>query len=157
MFSARVDVSATVTRIGALPARLRVRLQKAVESGAGRLLAIVQAKLSGEVLKARSGALRSSIRAEISEDGSAIVARVLSDGSVPYARIQEYGGRVFIPGIVPVNARALAFTYRGRLVFAERAAAHAVDIPERSYLRTSLAEFEPALLDDIRKLTAESL
>ena len=151
MLAVRADVNNAVAKLRALMEKTRAGVRDAVAAGAQRLVALVQAKLSGEVLKARSGALRASIRAEI--DGAG--ARISSD--VPYARIQEYGGRIGIPEIVPVNAKALAFTYGGKLVFATRAAAHAIDIPERSYMRLSLAEFAPGFVDDIRKVAAESL
>ena len=125
-------------------------VRDAVTSGAARLLALVQAKLSGEVLQPHSGRLRASVHVEVSETG----ARISTE--VPYARIQEYGGRISLPEIVPVNAKALAFAYRGKLVFAKRVAAHTVDIPERSYMRSSLYEFEAGFLSDIRKITADA-
>jgi len=153
MFTARVDAASAIAKLNALQSKLRAGVREAVEEDAARLLALVCDKLSGEVLNARTGNLLRSIRSETSDNG----ARVFSDGSVPYARIQEYGGRVSVPAIEPVNAKALAFAYDGRMVFAKRTAAHAVDIPERSYLRASLDEFAPAFLDDIRKLVAEAL
>jgi phage gpG-like protein len=113
---------------------------------------MVQRKLSGEVLAARSGALRRSIRAEVADDWRGVQARVFSDGGVPYARIQEYGGRIALPAIAAADAKALAFVYEGRLVFAKRAAAHVATIPERSFLRASLAEFAPALSESFRRV-----
>lgn len=147
-----IDTSPAVAKIEALKERLRAGIGEAIESAAARLLALVRAKLSGEVLNARSGALRDSIRSET--DG--LSARVFSDGTVAYARVQEYGGRIDIPEIAPKNARALSFPYGGRLVFAARTAAHVVTIPERSYLRSSLAEFAPVFMEDLRKLADSS-
>jgi hypothetical protein len=155
VITTQLDAPPAIAKLETLKKRLRTGVGEAVESAAARLRAIVQAKLSGEVLKARSGALRDSIRAAMDADGTA--ARVFSDGSVPYARVQEYGGRVNVPAMAPVNAKALAFAYGGRMVFAKHAAAHVVSLPECSYLRSSLAEFAPVFLDDIRKVVTENL
>ncbi len=73
-----------------------------------RLLDKVEANLSGEVLQARSGALKASLVADLAADADGIVASVASTG-MPYAAIQEYGGITPPHDIVPVKARALAF------------------------------------------------
>jgi phage gpG-like protein len=145
-------IAALRTRRGAFRARLR----DGFAQNAQTLLAMVRAKLSGEVLQARSGALRASMRAEVAEEAHGFAARVWSDGSLPYARIQEYGGRVAIPEIRANNAKALAFVYGGRLVFARRVRAHAVTIPERGYMRSSLDDFVPVFADSIRRLARET-
>lgn len=145
-----IDSTPAAAKLQALKQRLEDRVGHAIDAGAARLLALVREKLSGDVLNARSGALRDSIRSET--DG--LSARVFSEGSVAYARVQEYGGRIAIPGIVPKTAGALSFSLGGRLVFAARTAAHVVRIPQRSYLRSSLAEFAPVFMEDLCKLTA---
>lgn len=152
---ATIDAMAAIAKLEALKDRLRTDVREAVEDGASALASRVQTKLSGEVLQARSGALRDSIMAEVSEDAPGVGARVSSDA--PYARVHEYGGRINIPEIVPRNAKALAFEYGGRLVFAKRTAAHVVTMPERSFMRSALAEFAPVLIDDIRKVVAEAI
>ncbi len=73
-----------------------------------RLLDKVAANLSGEVLQARSGALKASVVAELAADADGVTAAVASTG-VPYAAIQEHGGTTAPHDIVPVKARALAF------------------------------------------------
>lgn len=151
MIALNIGATGAIERLRALVDKTRAGVRDAVAASAERLVALVQAKLSGEVLNARSGALRASIRAETDETS----ARISSD--VPYARIQEYGGHIALPEIVPVNARALAFAYGGKLVFAKRVKAHGVDIPERSYMQSSLAEFEAGFVDDIRRVAAEAL
>ncbi len=157
MITAQIDAAPAIAKLGALPMKLRVAVREAVEEDAQELLAIVQAKLSGEVLQLRTGALLRSITVETNEDADGIGARVLSDGSVPYARIQEFGGRIAIPEIAPATAKALAFNYAGRLAFAKRTAAHVVDLPERSYMRSSLAEFAPGFVGRLREAFAETI
>ena len=155
MMSADVRAAGAIESLGTWRDALRARLRRSFAASADALLLSVCDKLSGGVLRPKSGALRASIRAEVSEDASGFAARVWSGGSLPYARIQEYGGRIEVPAIVPKTAGALAFGYGGRMVFAKRARAHAVQIPERSYMRTSLAEFAPLFDDAIRRLAAD--
>jgi hypothetical protein len=152
-----IDSARAEERIARLPGEVRSGVRKTMQAELLELLATVQAKLSGGVLNSRSGNLRSSIQAELLEDDSSIATRVFSDGSVPYARTQEFGGRVEIPEMAPVNAKALAFAYGGRMVFAKRAAAHTVTIPERSYLCSSLDEFAEGFVDGIRKVAVEAV
>ena len=95
-------------------------------------------KLSGQVLAARSGALRDSIEAEVSADGGAIVATVGSLGDLSYAAIQEYGGKTGAHEILPVKGKVLAFVAGGAMRFAARVEHPGSTIPERSYLRATL-------------------
>ncbi len=108
------------------------------------LLAKVEANLSGDVLRTRSGALKASIAASLTADPSTVTAAVGSAG-VPYAAIQEYGGRTPAHDIVPVKARALAFAGAGGTTFARRVHHPGSTIPARSYLGAAL----DALHDDI--------
>jgi phage gpG-like protein len=150
VITAKVDATAAAAKLDALPARLHQGASAAVETGTRQLLASVQRKLSGEVLNARSGRLRASIAASV----AGLEGSISSD--VPYARIQEFGGLVNVPEMAPVRARALTFSYGGRLMFAARTAAHTVNLPERSYMRTSLAEIAPVFVARIRKIVEEA-
>lgn len=155
MISAKVDIRAAAEKLESWRSALHARVGESVVEGAKTLLDLVRAKVSGEVLHASSGALGVSLRAEVCEAADGFAARVWSDGSVAYARIQEYGGRIALPAIAARNAKALSFVYGGRMVFAKRVAAHVIDIPEHAYMRASLAEFAPVFLDGIRKLATD--
>lgn len=109
-----------------------------------RLLAKVEANLSGDILQERTGALKASIVAAITVDTGSIFASIESQG-VPYAAIQEYGGITAPHDIVPVKARALAFAGIGGLVFARRVHHPGSVIPARTYLGSAL----DALRDEI--------
>jgi len=148
--TAKVDATCVVAKLDALPAKLREGVRAAVETGTRQLQASVQRKLSGEVLDPRSGRLRASIAASV----AGLEGSISSDA--PYARIQEFGGRINVPAVTPVQAMVLAFPYGGRLVFTARTAAHTVNIPERSYMRTSLAEIVPVFVAGIRKIVEEA-
>jgi phage gpG-like protein len=103
-------------------------------------------KLSGQVLAARSGALRDSIEAEVAADGDSIVATIASVGDVKYAAIQEYGGRTAAHEILPVKGKVLAFLAGGAMRFATRVEHPGSTIPERAYLRATLDEQADAIV-----------
>ncbi len=110
--------------------------------------AVVSAKLSGQVLHVRSGTLRRSITSHVDESGHTI--RGIVGTNVEYAHIHEYGGTLNIPEVRPVTARALHWVSAGESVFAMRARAHSVTIPERSFLRSALADRAPAIRQAVR-------
>ena len=118
-----------VVELGKLGTEARARLLHAagVEADAFETV-VVSEKLSGGVLKQRTGALAGSVFKEVTETGDG--TQVTIGANTPYARIHEYGGV-----IEPKNALALKFQIDGKWVFAKR-----VVMPERSYLRSTLAE-----------------
>ena len=121
---------------------IRTELKTTVRDLGTALKLSVQRKLSGPVLKAPTGNLKGSINVKEAETPTGFTATVgTSLGMIPYARIHEYGGV-----ILPVKAKMLSWIGPdGQRVFA-----HRVVMPERSYLRTSLAELEPTIEKQIR-------
>jgi phage gpG-like protein len=113
-------------------------------------------KLSGQVLSARSGALRDSIGAEVTNDGDAIAAFVGSYGDVKYAAIQEYGGKTAAHEILPSKANVLAFVAGGAMRFARKVEHPGSVIPERSYLRSSLEEMSADILAALAATPSET-
>ncbi len=107
-----------------------------------------------------TGTLRRAVLAspKVSESTRDIKGTVSTDPSVEaYARIQEYGGRVNIPEIVPRRAQALHFTIGGRSVFAKRVRAHSVTIPERSYMRSSLREKQADIVAGLNRAVGQAV
>ncbi|HLY78343.1 MAG TPA: hypothetical protein VKQ70_03145 [Caulobacteraceae bacterium] len=108
---------------------------------ADQLLGLVRQKLGGEVLQPRTGALAASIGVKGPDIVDAtVVTTVFSAGDLKYAAIQEYGGVTGPHEILPSRAKALAFLAGGEQVFARVVHHPGSRIPERSYLRASLAE-----------------
>lgn len=137
------------------PERLRPALRPTIERETIALQAhVVGQKLSGQVLHVRTGTLRRSITYTVHETDQAIVGTVGTN--LEYAAIHEYGGTIHVPEIRPRNAKALHFYVGGREVFAMRARAHTITMPQRSFLRSALADrrdaFIAAVRDTIRKL-----
>ncbi len=70
---------------------------------------------------------------------------------MPYAAIYEYGGQTAPHEIRPVNARALHFMAGGGDVFAMVVHHPGSKIPQRSYMRSSLAELRDKLLMNMER------
>lgn len=136
-------------RLARIPGLAREAIRKSVERQTLALEAhIKEHLLSGQVLKARTGTLRRSITSKVEETATSITGRVGTN--LRYGLAHEYGATIQIPEIRPINAKALHFTAGGQDVFAMRARAHQVVLPERSFLRRGLRERRQAFLDDLR-------
>jgi phage gpG-like protein len=144
-----IDVTLNDTASAAL-AVLPERVAAALAAKAGELAAALQAKiqqkLSGEALRMRSGALAGSIGVTIEQSSAGVSVRLFTSPDVKYAAIHEFGGTIPPHQIVPDKAKALAFLLGGKQVFAARVNLPAIAMPERSFMRTSLAE----MAEDIR-------
>jgi phage gpG-like protein len=116
----------------------------------------IQQKLSGEVLQARSGALAGSIFSSIENNESETTISLSSSG-VPYAAIQEFGGKTAAHEIVAVNAKVLAFRAGGDLVFRRRVDHPGSAIPARSYLRGSLTDMRDEIELGLKQAILEAL
>lgn len=159
MFTVALEgADALGARITGLPASVQAALSVKAAELAARLQAhVVQDKLSGQVLNAVGGALAGSIADEVTADGQAVQARVYSTGDVKYAAIQEYGGRSGPHDIVPSKGEALAFLAGGQRVFAKIVHHPGSQIPERSYLRSALADMASEIGASLKQVVVEAL
>jgi len=149
----RDDYSAS---LAGMPDRVRQALSSKANVLAVALEAKIQQKLSGGVLNMRSGALASSIIATVDESSAGVSVRIGTSGDVKYAAIQEFGGTIPPHEIVPDKAKALAFVVGGKQVFAARVNLPAVTMPERSYLRSSLAEMSEEIKEGFSEAVADA-
>lgn len=144
-------------RFGSFPERLRKNLFKVMTKDATDLVShIKRDKLSGQVLKIQSGDLRDSIAQEVTEDTNRIEAKVFSGGNLPYAHIQEFGGKTAPHDIYPVNAQALFFQIAGANVFAKVVHHPGSVIPERSYMRSGLGDMRERIISDMENAAREA-
>jgi phage gpG-like protein len=145
---------AVIARFNGMNDRIRQRLFAEVTVLAADLERHVKEdKLSGQVLQHRTGQLQQSIHNEVNSNGSSVIGRVFSAGPLPYAAIHEFGGQ--IPDRYPVNAKALHFFIGGKEIFAKFAKGFAM--PERSYLRSSLADFRQQIIDGLSRAVGEAV
>lgn len=133
---------AVITRFRTLPPKLHQQLVIAVTRLTLKLQRNVKAgKLSGQVLKVRTGTLRRSIDQNVTVGSDSIVGRVSTN--VRYGRTHEYG----FTG--PVTVRSHLRTIKqafGRPIASKAVTigSHTrnVDLPARSFLRSALKDLE---------------
>jgi phage gpG-like protein len=161
MFSVTLTGEAELAaRLDDLPAAVLAAVTAKSASLADQLLALVLLKLSGGVLQMRTGALAASVGVDgPTFDGDHVVTTLFAGDGLKYAAIQEYGGTTSPHDILPSRAKALAFLAGGEQVFARIVHHPGSRIPERSYLRSSLAdmagqiesEMKAAVIDAVQK------
>jgi phage gpG-like protein len=145
-------------RMDGAPAAVRAAVAAKSAALAGQLLELVRSKLNGGVLKSRSGALAASVGVGgPAIDGDQIVTTLFAGGYLKYAAIQEYGGVTSPHDILPERAKALAFLMGGEQVFARIVHHPGSHIPERSYLRSSLAEMADRIESEMKAAVLDAL
>ena len=141
MLSASLDAGKLSASMGSMPAQVVAAIETKMQMITINLQRIViTEKLHGQVLKQQSGKLARSIQQESHTEGEMVIGTVFSAGDVKYAAIHEYGGKTPPHDIIPNKAGALAFMMGGRQVFAAIVHHPGSVMPERSFLRSSLAE-----------------
>lgn len=137
MITATVKTDRVIERFNRLPEDMRNSLaHKMPEIGQYLANYVVQSKLDGQVLHVRSGNLRRSIAQQTDAEGSAVRTRVgvMSGPALAYAAIHEYGA-----------------TFTRSVFWGRQGLPRTVVYPERSYLRTSLADQRQAIAQKIRE------
>ena len=161
-----VEVETRLRRAGYT---VRMAVYKAVSELGLRLPARVKEdKLSGQVLNVRTGRLRRSINLKMEDGEAGVYASVGTN--VVYARIHEYGGTVHMKARQvtlnrQLNMKTGEFKKGGRFVKAGRAnyatdhdvGEHDIVMPERSFLRSSLADMRSEILERLQKTVADAV
>ena len=143
--------------LGTVPDRVRDALSSKAAMLSAALQAKIQQKLAGTVLNARTGALARSIVATVDDSSANVSVSIATSGEIKYAAIQEYGGTIPPHEIVPDKAKALAFAIGGKQAFATRVNLPAIAMPERSYMRSSLAEMADEIAEELSAAAAEAM
>jgi phage gpG-like protein len=156
MTDSGADDAPLETRFATIETALAAALGAKVAALGADLKARIEAKLSGGVLATKSGALLASLTLEEAIDASSTIVSVASHG-VPYARIQEFGGRTEAHDIVAIKAKALAFTTDGKACFAKRVHHPGSVIPQRSFMRSALDEMHDEIVADLKAAVWESI
>jgi phage gpG-like protein len=156
MFDLSLNDTASAALAG-LPKRIAVALAAKAEALAAALQAKIQQKLSGDVLAMKSGALAGSIGATIDASSAGVAVRIVTSPDVKYAAIHEFGGTIPPHQIVPEKAKALAFLVGGKQVFAARVNLPPIAMPQRSYMRSSLAEMADEIRGELGAAVSEAM
>jgi phage gpG-like protein len=108
---------------------------------------IKQEKLSGQVLKNRTGRLRGSINPKISQSETVIEGIVGTNKE--YAPIHEYGGSFIGARKHLMHPPHLITRAHGERVMT--GSPFGMKFPERSFMRTALSEMEPEIRAEFEK------
>jgi phage gpG-like protein len=157
MISVTVDDSAVRARFSAMPEKIQSRLTRAVTTLAEKLRThVVKDKLLGQVLNRRSGRLGQSIQEKVESTASSVIGTVYSAGDVKYARINEYGGVINHPGGTPfIVTRDYGAMFISKIAAEKHGGnwpvtkPHQIVMPERSYMRSSLADMKTEIIDQM--------
>jgi phage gpG-like protein len=154
MITFKVNDQAIIAKLGSMGPRIREALRAAVTREAIALTRVVkEEKLSGQVLKNRTGTLRRSINFSVTDDATGVTGSVSS--GVKYAAAHEYG----FDGIVSVreHLRIVKQAF-GRPIESVSATVRAhqrhMHLPERSFLRSALAESTPGIRERLHAAVA---
>ena len=133
---------AVVSRFQKMPPKLRAAIKVAITRLTLTLQRDVKSgKLSGQVLKVRTGTLRRSIDQRVIENAAGVVGRVSTN--VRYGRVHEYGYTG--PFSVKAHLRTIKQAF-GRQIAAKSVmvGSHSrnVKLPERSFLRSALKDLD---------------
>jgi phage gpG-like protein len=129
----------TLARVGASILRLTLSLKRKVKED----------KLSGQVLKVRTGTLRRSIGHDVFDDGAGIVGAVSTP--IKYAPPHEFGATIPARIVEAKRAGALRFQIGGKFVFAKRVNIPSFKLPERSFMRSALADMDAEIRTDLQQ------
>lgn len=147
-----------VARLTEMPGRVHSALLAKVWELALKLEAKVKnEKLSGQVLNHKSGNLWRSIFSDVQDGPTAVTGKVASSGDVKYAAIHEFGGHIPAHEIEARNAQALSFAWNGKQVFAKKVYFPGADMPERSFLRSSLSEMKDEIVSGLTQAVNEGV
>lgn len=119
--------------------RLALRLQRNIQQG----------KLTGQVLKVRTGRLRRSIAQAVIDQSGSITGVVSTN--VEYARAHEYGftGQVTVKAHLRTIREAFGKSLKAPKQITVRAHSASVRVPERSFMRTALTEMRPQIVAEM--------
>lgn len=155
---------AVLLKLRSMGVRVRDGLRAAVKVDAIALTRIVkEQKLSGQVLKNRTGTLRRKINSVVAESAYSVTGNV--GVKLAYAAAHEYG----FDGTVTIRehlrrakgggGRDAHGRFKGQSAASVLVHSHErhMRIPERSFLRSSLSEYAPTIRQHLRTAVVEAI
>jgi len=137
--SVTLDAEALSAGLDRLPSQVSAAVEAKMTAAVAELQRhVIDDKLHGQMLNARTGRLASAVERSIEVKDGNIVGAIFVNDSVPYAAILEHGGSTAPHDIVPDKAKALAFAMGGKHVFARVVHHPGSRFPARPYLTSAL-------------------
>lgn len=172
------QIGQVVAHVRNLPKPVMERVQRVMALLGSELRVAVQQKLSGEVLRVRTGALKASIQSNQVRSATVIEQEVgiFAFGANPqamfnkgfvgaayqrpriYGRAHEFG----FDGVVTVRAHMRTITQVFGMPVTPRqiqipSYSYHMKLPKRSFLRTALEEFAPHFFEEVAKAVDEGV
>lgn len=115
-------------------------------------------KLTGQVLNVRTGRLRRSINVEFQELGDGLIQGLVGTNT-PYARIHEYGfnGEQQIKEHIQKRKQVFGRMLQSPIEITIRAHVRHINAPEKSFMRSALAELRPEIIEELQAATRRGL
>lgn len=139
--------------------RVRAAARQSITRSLFELVAEVKSqKLSGQVLRNRTGRLRRSIhKSDVVDSGNEISGTVGTN--VQYAAVHEYGfaGTVTVKAHMRMIKQAWGKALKNPHEVSVRSHGRQVNLPERSFLRSALKEMAPAFIARLQTDINEAL
>lgn len=106
---------------------------------------VMRNRLTGQVLNVRTGNLRRSIHQKVETDGGCIIGEV--NTNVRYGAAHEYGfsGAVNVKAHLRQVKQAFGKPLKSPRFVQVAAHSRAVNLPERSFLRSALRDLQPSI------------
>lgn len=145
-------------RLRALPDGIRSRVVDSIGRLTLRLQRkVMQEKLTGQVLKVRTGTLRRSIDQRLLTDSNAVTGVVSTN--VKYGKAHEYGssGPVTVKEHLRLVKQAFGKTLKYPVWATVKAHSMNQNLPERSFLRSALADMRPDIMAELDRAIAEGV
>jgi hypothetical protein len=150
---ALVGDSEVIAKLDRMPQRLREELKTGLGRLALKMARLARAKVNGPLLRRRTGALWQSINGTVLDEGdkiagvTSVAGDALSKGHkvIDYARAHEYGfhGTVTVKEHLREIKQAFGRSIAPKQITV-RAHEMKMNIPEKAFLRSSLADMQAA-------------
>lgn len=151
-------------KFSANPARVHSALLRETTKQVLLLSDLIRKKLTNMVLNVRSGALRRSIFEKVEDAPTLVEGQAGSSGDVKYAGIHEFGGNIKHPGgtaYIVTAAKGAVFISNAKAeamkAAPKRTKPHDIPMPERSYLRSSLADRKLKIIEGLHEAVGKAL
>jgi len=148
-----------VAMLGSIYPKVIDITKKSITASLFELSAYVKAsKLSGQVLRNRSGRLRRSIHTTDVEDKGGTIEGAVGT-NVEYAAAHEYGfsGSVTVKAHMRMCKQAFGRALKNPRSISVGAHGRTVNLPEKSFLRSALKELAPQFITRLKEDVAKGL
>jgi phage gpG-like protein len=170
-----VGVGDVTRRLEGIPGAIAERLRETIAAQTLEVLRLAKQKTSGDVLRNRTGTLRRKLNMEMQVGADRIAGSV--GIKLSYAAAHEFGSKATGTTMVSEHQRRLNIvrrlvknkelktrttlkvveTHSGVATVREHQRNWRHNLPERSYMRTALAERRQAVLDAISRAVGEGI